>query len=207
MENLMALLKVIKYGHPILRQKAERYKQKSEIDQNFIDDMIETMKIEDGVGLAANQVAVAKRLVVVTDTKELYVVLNPVIAARSVKTETEVEGCLSLPELQGRVQRHQKIVVRGLDRFGEPQEITATGLLARVFQHEIDHLNGVLYIDRAEDDSLNWVEWVEDESGQEKSRLIPTRIEEIQEAFREHYNQDLPELQFESARALMPENV
>lgn len=203
----MALLKVIKYGHPILRQVAQKYKHKSEIDQNFIDDLIETMKREDGVGLAATQVAVPRRLVVVTDTKELYIILNPVIAARSVKTETEVEGCLSLPGLQGRVERHLKIVVRGLDRFGEPLEITASNLLARVFQHEIDHLNGVMYIDRAEPESLNWVDYVEDEVGQEKTQLTPTQIEEIQEVFRERYNQDLSELQFEPAEALVEEKV
>lgn len=203
----MALLKVIKYGHPILRQVAQKYKHKSEIDQNFIDDLIETMKREDGVGLAATQVAVPRRLVVVTDTKELYIILNPVIAARSVKTETEVEGCLSLPGLQGRVERHLKIVVRGLDRFGEPLEITASNLLARVFQHEIDHLNGVMYIDRAEPESLNWVDYVEDEAGQEKTQLTPTQIEEIQEVFRERYNQDLSELQFEPAEALVEEKV
>lgn len=192
----MAVLQVIKYGHSVLRQVAKRYKE-YEIDQKFVDDMVETMKKEDGVGLAAPQVGVSKRLVVAGDGKEYYVVINPKIVGRSVRTETEVEGCLSLPGLQGRIQRNMKIIVKGLDRYGEPFEIMATGLLARVFQHEIDHLDGILYIDRTQPGTLNWVRHSDDN---DKVELTPATINEIQEVYAKTYHQDQDELVFDRNR-------
>jgi peptide deformylase len=149
----MALLDVITYGHPTLRLVAAPF-EPGEITEDFIRDMIETMREKDGVGLAATQVNVAKRVVVVTDLEDTYVLVNPVVVAVSERAVRDKEGCLSLPGYQAEVRRYEKIIVRALDEHREEFELKADGLLARVLQHEIDHLNGIMYIDRAEPDTL-----------------------------------------------------
>lgn len=189
----MLVLPVIKYGHPVLRQPAEEYKYGIEINQNLVDNMIETMQKQDGVGLAAPQLGVSTRLVVAGYGQEFHVVANPKIVERSNEIEIDVEGCLSLPGLQGNVKRYQDIIIRGMDRNGESIEIKATGLMARVFQHEIDHLNGTLYIDRVELNTLCWVIW---NSVERKKELEVATIKEIQDVYRENYNQNQKYLKF-----------
>jgi peptide deformylase len=121
--------------------------------------MVETMRAEPGVGLAANQVGVSQRVIVVEfaeDTKKedtppkLYVVVNPEITRASPEMVVGTEGCLSIPGYWGNVERHESLTVKGLNRQGKPITIKAKGWLARIFQHEIDHLNGILFVDRAD---------------------------------------------------------
>ncbi len=118
--------------------------------RDLADDMFETMYAADGIGLAAPQVGIAKRLFVI-DTREPGVdplaVVNPAIVERA-GTERSEEGCLSLPGLIGVVERSAEVIVEGVDVSGQPIRVEATGLLARVIQHEIDHVDGVLFIDR-----------------------------------------------------------
>ncbi len=148
----MAILEIKKYPDQVLKRESELV---TDIDgdlQKLIDDMIETMYNSNGIGLAAPQVGVSKRLIVVdTSLREenhsLIVLINPEI----INSEGEIlseEGCLSLPGFITRLKRNEKIFVRGLDRKGKTIEIEATGLLARALQHEIDHLNGILIIDK-----------------------------------------------------------
>lgn len=161
----MAILKIIQPDNPILRKKAVRVTSFKEARfQRLIDDMIETMIAAPGVGLAAPQVAVSQRLIVVRlgdesdedraeygeNAGKIFVVANPKIIKQSRAMVDGVEGCLSLPGLLGEVSRHQEIVVTGQDRHGEDFRLKAQGWLARVFQHEIDHLEGVLFIDRTD---------------------------------------------------------
>lgn len=185
----MALLNVIKYGHPVLRQVAEKY-EPGEISQNFVDDMIETMKAKDGVGLAAPQVGVSKRFIVVMDMDKIFTLVNPEIIGYSEFTVPEVEGCLSIPGVQGEVIRPEKVVVKALDIDGTQLEIKTGGLLARVFQHEIDHLNGIVYLDRADPSTL---EWLEGKDARSREITLP----EIQENFKQLYHQGREKLAYE----------
>lgn len=155
----MAILNIIQPDNPILRKKALKVTSFDDKLQSLIDSMIETVQAAPGVGLAAPQVAESRRLIVVhyrdedadeTDAAQVYVVANPKIIKTSKKMVMGVEGCLSLPGLYGEVERHQMVVVTGQDRHGKPLRIKADGWLARIFQHEIDHLEGRLFIDIAE---------------------------------------------------------
>lgn len=155
----MSVREVIKLPHPALRRKASKVADFGKDLQVLIEDMIETMRTEPGVGLAASQVNVSTRLIVVEypldDLQEdaerkLFVVANPEISKMSVETEMGMEGCLSVPNLLGEVERSIEIEVTGQNRHGKKQKIHARGWLARIFQHEIDHLNGILFVDRAE---------------------------------------------------------
>ena len=148
---------------PVLRRKARPVTDFDDRLQILIDDMVETMREAPGVGLAAPQVSTLDRLIVVEygeeeededgtiieKPKKLYVVVNPEIVKASEETELGVEGCLSIPGLVGEVERFSMVQVKGLNRRGQPVKIKAEGWLARIFQHEIDHLNGVLFPDRA----------------------------------------------------------
>lgn len=194
----MAVLPVIKYGHPTLRVKAERFVLDA-LDESFIDDMIETMEKLDGVGLAATQVDVRKQLIVAKDPdrKKLYVLLNPVIVAVSERRESEIEGCLSLPGLQAEVSRPARIIVQAQTREGEKVEISAKGMFARVLQHEIDHLHGVLYIDRADPQTLAWVV-----AGNEEEELQPAELAAIQQEFRRRYHHQTDSLRFDPLPAV-----
>ncbi len=145
---------IVGQDHPTLRRVAKRVdpKEISEpLFQQLIDDMFETMYDAPGVGLAAPQVNVSKRVFVMDvhdDEHEPAVVINPKI--ESVEEEVELrEGCLSVPGMVGEIVRHKRVVVTGLDRAGQKIRIEGEGLLAQCLQHEIDHLNGTLYIDRA----------------------------------------------------------
>jgi peptide deformylase len=152
----MPLLPIATMPDPILRRKAHKV---TVFDQNLktlVADMIDTMRDAPGVGLAAPQVSVASRIVVIeygdeeeNQDKKLYVVVNPELTFPTEETLIGVEGCLSVPGLVGEVERYQDVIVRGLNRQGKPIKIKASGWLARIFQHEVDHLDGIVYTDRA----------------------------------------------------------
>jgi peptide deformylase len=160
----MAILKVTRLGHPILRKvtaKISLKELKTAATQKFIDDMIETMKEYDGVGLAADQVFTSRQLAVleVADNPRypnkgkvpLSVLVNPRITPVSNEMELDWEGCLSIPDLRGRVPRYKTIRVEALDRRGRKLDFIAKNFHARVIQHEYDHLNGKVYLDRMGD--------------------------------------------------------
>lgn len=154
----MPIREIIKVPHPVLRKKARKVTDFGPEFQDLVTDMIETMREAPGVGLAAPQVAVLDRLIVVEYGDEddemippkLYVVANPEISIMSNLTTMGIEGCLSVPDLIGEVDRFDHIIVKGLNSKGKPIRIKAKGWLARIFQHEIDHLDGIVYTDRAE---------------------------------------------------------
>lgn len=160
----MTIRTIITPENPLLRKKAHAVKDLQDpAVQRLIDDMIETMRQAPGVGLAAPQVAAGLRLAVIEyapgsedlpedaepPAPKLYVIVNPEITARSDEMVDGAEGCLSIPGYAGNVLRHRAVTVKALNRKGRPMKIKAEGWLARIFQHEIDHLDGVLFIDRA----------------------------------------------------------
>lgn len=145
---------IIRDGHPTLRKVAKKVEPREIGDplfQQLIDDMFETMYDAPGVGLAAPQVNVSKRFFVMDvhdDEHEPQVVINPKIERAEEEVEM-TEGCLSVPGMVGEIARFKRVVVSGLDRYGDKIRLEGEGLLAQCLQHEIDHLNGVLYIDKA----------------------------------------------------------
>jgi peptide deformylase len=152
----MAVREIIQVGDPRLRSKSRSVQRVTEEVRQLVDDMIETMYENDGVGLAAVQIGELHRVLVIEipedeevwGSGELYVVLNPEIVKESREMEVGIEGCLSIRGYVGEVERATEILVRGETVQGKPFRLRPKGYLARVFQHEIDHLNGVLYIDR-----------------------------------------------------------
>jgi len=168
------ILKVARLGNPVVRQTAREVdpREISSADfQRLLDDMVETMREYDGVGLAAPQVHVPKRVAVleVTDHPRyphieripLTFLINPVVVPVGEETEEDWEGCLSIPELRGKVPRFKAVRVSALGRQGEKLEFVARNFHARVIQHEVDHLNGMVYLDRMKDlRSLSYLlEW------------------------------------------------
>ena len=151
----MAKLKVYEYPHPVLKQKAEKVAKVDDEIRSFLDDMLETMYDTVGVGLAAPQVGVSKRIVVIDvahpdegeERNPIYLV-NPEIIWHSDEESCQYEGCLSVPDQSAEVNRYKQVRVQYLDYNGKECEIMAEGLLAIALQHEIDHLDGILYIDR-----------------------------------------------------------
>jgi peptide deformylase len=148
----MAVLPICKLPDPVLRQEAREVIEINGEVQRLIDDMAETMYAAPGIGLAANQVGELRRLIVFDVShkeggpRRTQVVLNPCIVAAEGEIIHE-EGCLSVVDFSAEVQRHAKVLVKGLNREGKPIEITGEELVAVVLQHEIDHLNGILFID------------------------------------------------------------
>jgi len=146
----MALLEIKKAGDPVLKQICAPVEKIDKRFRNFLDDMAETMYASDGVGIAAPQVGVAIRACVVdVDKKSRYDLINPVITWRE-GSVVDNEGCLSCPDLFGDVERAEKVRVEYLNRFGKKKTLDADGLLARCIQHELDHLDGKLFIDIAQ---------------------------------------------------------
>ncbi len=176
----MSIRAIVTVPEPVLREKAKPVRQMTPELQSLIDDMIETMREAPGVGLAAPQVGVGMQVIVVEyaegsenadeeadadvdvdvdvdidveakpKPKKLYAVLNPEITRHSKEAELGKEGCLSIPDYMGEVERYNTVTVKGLDRHGKSFKLKAKGWMARIFQHEIDHINGVLFIDRTE---------------------------------------------------------
>ncbi|MCL6632112.1 MAG: peptide deformylase [Alicyclobacillus herbarius] len=142
----MAIRIIRKGNDPILRQIAKPVPAITKAIEKLLDDMAETMYDADGIGLAANQIGVAKRLVVIDVGQGLVELINPEILERS-GTQTAPEACLSLPGLSGEVTRARHVKVKALNRRGEEIILNASDLFARCIQHEIDHLNGILFTD------------------------------------------------------------
>lgn len=160
----MAIRKVARLGHPVLRQAAEPVpvgEIRSPAIQRLIDDMIETMHEYDGAGLAGNQVHELKRIAVIevagnprypdAPSIPLTVLMNPVVTPLTEEREEGWEGCLSVPDMRGLVPRYTAVRLEGYDRDGTPIDLVAKDFFARVIQHEADHLDGVMYVDRMRD--------------------------------------------------------
>lgn len=147
----MARLKIRKIGDPILRQSARQVQEITPRILTLLDDMVQTMREADGCGLAAPQVGVLRRIVVIeTPESGLLELINPKIIA-SDGEQIEYEGCLSVPGQSGKTHRPMNVTVKALNRHGRSIEISGSGLLARAFCHELDHLDGKLYVDIATD--------------------------------------------------------
>jgi peptide deformylase len=185
---------IVEIGHPVLRERAQevsREELRSEEVQKLIDDMIETMRGAHGAGLAANQVGETVRVAVV-EVREgnrrypykppipLTVIVNPVIEPLDDEIEQINEGCLSVPDLRGEVPRHVNIRLRYLDRDGTEHEEVRRGLTAGTFQHELDHLDGTLFVDRVNDPRTltTWTEFerFHKDAFVERARLLVERV-------------------------------
>jgi len=160
----MTIRTIVTLPDPVLRRKARPVTNFDKNLQTLVDDMIETMRDAPGVGLAAPQVGVSEQVIVVEYAEpeeveegeepvevepKLYVMVNPEIVKASPETVVGVEGCLSIPTLVGEVERADEIRIKGFNRRGQPMKLKVDGWLARIFQHEIDHLNGVVFTDLA----------------------------------------------------------
>ena len=145
----MAVLDIRKAGDPVLKAKAKPVVKVTKTVRQLLDNMVQTMREEDGVGLAAPQVGVSSRLIVVDIGEGLIELINPELVETE-GCEVATEGCLSIPGYYGEVERFTQVTVTGLDRNGNPLRLSCDGLLARAMQHEIDHLEGVLFIERAQ---------------------------------------------------------
>lgn len=145
----MAVFEVVRYGAPVLRLQAKPVNNITPNVIKLLQNMADTMYAAPGVGLAAPQIGVSKRVVVIDVGEGLLELINPEIVSRD-GSELESEGCLSLPEITLKVKRAAKVRVKAQNREGKRVEIVGEGMLARALQHEIDHLDGILFIDRAE---------------------------------------------------------
>ena len=145
-----------KIGDPVLRKKAKKIEKVNKEIQKLADDMLETMHAADGLGLAAPQIGMSQRLFVIELPKDEkipgsgvpYVFINPELSKLSPESDEKAEGCLSIPGWRGEVQRALKLTIKAMDRNGNRIKFEAEGMLARAIQHEMDHLDGVLYIDK-----------------------------------------------------------
>jgi peptide deformylase len=178
----MAVRPVVQADNPVLRQKSKKIKRFGQALQNLIDDMVETMHAVNGLGLAAPQIGVSQQVIVLQlpedeedpQSGKLYVLCNPEIVRTVGEEEESEEGCLSVPGFVGDVRRAAVVTVKGLDRHGKKIRIKAEGLLARAFQHEIDHINGTLYIDRVDSpEKIRRIVPVEEQEPQETSQEEP----------------------------------
>lgn len=183
----MSTLPIRIYGDAILRKKAKPVKHIDGQLQRLIVQMTETMLAAEAppaVGLAAPQVGRLVRVIIaredVTDDTPVHCVINPRLVEYE-EEQTDSEGCLSFPTLRGMVRRPLRVLVEGIGPDEEELSLEAEGLLARVLVHEIDHLNGVVFIDKANPDSLRWM--IPDRNEEDGYRLKPTGLEKIQEVF------------------------
>ena len=151
----MAVLDIMKAGHPVLKQVAEPVEFVNKKMRTLIEDMAETMYKTDGVGLAAPQIGVSQRIIVLDDGNGLLELMNPEITHKE-GSQIGLEGCLSVPGYYGDVERFDKITVKAIDKHNKKVTIKAEGFLARILQHEIDHLDGHLFIEKA--DNLQRIE-------------------------------------------------
>ncbi|HXI95369.1 MAG TPA: peptide deformylase [Candidatus Acidoferrum sp.] len=157
---------ILTVEHPVLRQKARKVPRVDTSIQKLIDDLTETMLDAPGAGLAANQIGVTLRVCVVKgDENQIWGLVNPVIV-KAAGSQIGDEGCLSKPGWVGEVERHESVVVKALNRHGKEVRIKSTGFTARAFQHELDHLDGVLFTDRLT--SLDTLRRVEELAGEER---------------------------------------
>jgi len=145
-------MKIRRYPDPVLRIKSEEVLSNEKTMKNIIKQMISGMKLEEGVGLAANQIGITKRVIVIDLHEKPTVMMNPELKAKSKESETLFEGCLSFPNLTVAVERAKEVDVEFTGADGERESLHLEGIFARAFQHELDHLNGVLIIDYATPD-------------------------------------------------------
>ncbi len=143
----MAVLPLHLLGSPVLRERSREVQAVDDEVRAFVDAMFETMDANKGVGLAANQVGQALRVAVIDADEKRITLINPRITASGGEREAEEEGCLSIPEIFAEVTRPTRVTLEALDRDGKPYTLEADGLLARAIQHEIDHLDGILFLD------------------------------------------------------------
>lgn len=181
----MATRKILICGEPVLRRKAPKVREITEETRELLDDMVETMIDAPGIGLAAPQIGHCTRCIVVRDRaddegEKVYRIVNPRVLAKEGE-QWAYEGCLSLPTLQAEVCRPMNIIVTGLDETGEPVRLQAEGLLARALLHEIDHLDGILFVDRADPDTIGWM--IPDPSDEDGYRLEDATVAEVMAAF------------------------
>jgi peptide deformylase len=176
----MAQRHVVRYGNAVIRKKAKSIRKLPPNFEQLVESMAVTMREHNGIGLAANQVGEALAIAVVDLGEGPTVLVNPQIVEREGE-QTAEEGCLSLPRLHGNVTRAQRVKVKARNRHGKPITIEAEGLLARVLQHEVDHLNGVVFLDRVDPSTLHWVLDEVDEEGNYKTE--PVTVEEARRAF------------------------
>jgi peptide deformylase len=161
----VAVRPILNFEQPVLREKAKKVARVDTSIQKLLDDLAETMLDAPGAGLAANQIGVPLRVCVVKgDENQIWGLVNPVIV-KSAGSQVGYEGCLSKPGWVGEVERYEAVVVKGLNRHGKQVRIKSTGFTARAFQHELDHLDGVLFTDRLT--SLDTLRRVEDLVGEE----------------------------------------
>ena len=172
------------YGDPVLRTVAKQVRELDAELHGLVERMVVAMCENEGVGLAAPQLGSQSRVIVVRPDTEadtsIFRLVNPRIVAAEGSQES-MEGCLSLPSLRGEVERPQQVIVEAMTPDGNDVTIEATGLLARVFEHEIDHLDSVLFVDRASPDTLCWL--IPDPDAEESYRLEQTTIEEAEQRF------------------------
>ena len=142
----MSLLPLYLLGEPVLRQRSAEVGAVTDDVRRLIDDMFDTMDVAKGVGLAANQVGIARRVAVIDAEGQRFAMVNPVLLSAEGRSVAE-EGCLSIPDIFGDVTRPERIVLEALDRDGRPFRLDAEGLVARAVQHEVDHLDGILFLD------------------------------------------------------------
>jgi peptide deformylase len=161
----VAVRPILNFEQPVLREKAKKVARVDTSIQKLLDDLAETMLDAPGAGLAANQIGVPLRVCVVKgDENQIWGLVNPVIV-KSAGSQVGYEGCLSKPGWVGEVERYEAVVVKGLNRHGKQVRIKSNGFTARAFQHELDHLDGVLFTDRLT--SLDTLRRVEDLLGEE----------------------------------------
>jgi len=161
---------ILNFDQPVLREKAKKVARVDMSIQRLIDDLAETMLAAPGAGLAANQIGVPLRVCVVKgDDNQIWGLVNPEIV-KSHGVQVGYEGCLSYPGWVGEVTRHETVVVKGRNRHGKEVRIKSTGFTARAFQHELDHLDGVLFIDRLT--SLDTLRRVDELVGEEKQEAV-----------------------------------
>jgi len=145
----LAVYKIVEVGDGILREKAPKVTKFGRTIEKLLDNMRDTMYAYSGVGLAAPQIGVSKQVIVVDVGEGLVELINPEITGMD-GSETGTEGCLSVPGMAGEVSRAARVTVKGVDRIGQNVEIKAEGYFARALQHEIDHLHGILFLDKAQ---------------------------------------------------------
>jgi len=172
-------LEIVKYGDPVLRQRAALVRRVTDDVRALVERMVAVMHEAHGVGLAANQVGIPRRVAVVEIDGELTALIDPeIVSAKG--SESLDEGCLSLPRLYGQVARPTRVVVRARDLSGKRVKIAAEGLLARALCHEVDHLNGKLFVDTVDEPTLHWLVGTTEEGEQV---VEPTGLEEALKAF------------------------
>jgi len=176
------------WGDPILTKKAKAVDRITAKERQLIADMMETMEAADGAGLAAPQVGVAQRIFVFRIGEEMHALINPKITLREGK-RVQPEGCLSIPGVQANVERAARVVITGRDERNktveyECEDSEEQGRAASAAQHELDHLDGVLFLDRAQTDTISWLIEAEDEEGEEVIEMLETSPQEILQAYK-----------------------